>query len=625
MQSFCFRSLALTLTPRLLLLVSSAMLCLAQTDPIPNAKTPNNEVGSLRLKGVVRAKASPDECYLSLGGNVRYDFINQADPAAPCLAGKVPKVNQSYVWGIVVDGNNIFFGTTPNGHCITHGGVVTNESQLKPYQTDSWACEFGVSPYSTPKGGPLPPRIGDFRPPRFYVYDRTLGTITDITPKGPVSASNPLGLDQMWLGLRGARASIVLGDFVVVGGPALSSDGRLSFFAYQKSTKQWVAKYQTPAVTTTSPNAYDNIRRFVVHNDVAYAGVGKSVGQGEGGAVIRLSYSGVIPPVTTPGVIPVCVVPTGQPGAGTSPCFVIQKVGDMDGEGAYLTVHNNRLFVTTWPKPGNAGLWMSPDIPAGGLTSANTAQWSKVWSVENYEPDPVLASSYAGGAVFSWNGYLWWGTMNVPWSGPGRHAQVYGFPTDKMAQRDVIKKTWRAVVLFRAKNFELGTPQIELLYGSAKLWKYNPPVNTTPGSFVEVNNNSNLVPMYGGPGFGNPYNNYVWSMAAWNNKLYVGTMDWSYMATRAASLLTGEPPAAVIPVVGGPGGDLYVFNNTTSAALLETDRGFGNYGNYGFRNLIPIDSTRMYLGMANGMNLMTSPTDGRPDGGWELIEANPRR
>jgi hypothetical protein len=267
---------------------------------------------------------------------------------------------------------------------------------------------------------------------------------------------------------------------------------------------------------------------------------------------------------------------------------------------------------------------MSPDIPAGGLTTANASQWTKVWAAENYEPDPVIASSYAGGAIFSWNGYLWWGTMNVPWSGPGRHAQVYGFPTDPVQQRDVIKKTWRAVVMFRAKGFETGTPQVELLYGDAKLWKYNPPNGSTPGQFVQVNNSANLVPLYGGPGFNNPYNNYIWSMGAWNNKLYVGTMDWSYMASRAASLVSNDPITTVIPSNGAAGGDLWTFVNTTSAAILESDAGFGNYANYGIRNIIPVDPARMYITMANAMNLMTSPTDGRPDGGWELIEVVPR-
>lgn len=578
----------------------------AQQDPIPPARTPGNVVTNQNTtNGYVRVKASPDECYAGLGKNVRFDFINQANPSQPCAPGKMPKVNQSYVWGTVLDGNIIWFGTTSNGQCITQGGLSRDPSQLTPYETDSWACEFGLSPYSTVNGGQLPPIIGDFRPPRFYMYNRTTRQVTDISPRAPVTAANPLGLDALWLQLRGARAAALVGNYIVVGGPALASDGRLNFFAFDKVQMRWVAKTQI--------TGFDNIRRFVDFNGVLYAGVGRSLDAG--GAVVRMVNNfTAIPAPPAPGVIPVCVA-----------CFVLQNVGNLDGEGAYLTVHNSRIFITTWPKPGTAGMWMSPVIPAGGLTTANQNTWTKVWKAEDYEPDPVLATSYAGGAIFSWNGYLWWGTMNVPWASTGVWVERYGAPTDPTTSQEVVTKTWRPAVMFRARNFETGMPQVELLYGDAQLWKYNPPAGATPGQFVLVNNTSNLPPVYGRPGFGNPYTNYIWSMNVWNNKLYVGTMDWGYMASKGAAYLPINMALVnLIPLVGQYGADMWVFPNTNSPVIPESDSGFGNYGSYGIRNIIPVDSSRMFLGMANAMNLMTSPTDGRPDGGFELIEVVPR-
>ncbi|MDX2181995.1 MAG: hypothetical protein SFV18_20545 [Bryobacteraceae bacterium] len=575
-------------------------------DPIPPPRTPGNLVTSQNTtNGVVRAKASADECYLSLGNNVPYDLINQANPAAPCSPGKKPKINQSYVWGIVPDGNFIFFGTTSNGQCITQGGVVPDPTTLTAYETSSWACEFGDSPYSP---SPLPAQIGDFRPARFYIYDRVSKKIRDITPKLAVSPTNPLGLDPLWLQLRGARASMIYSNsgrkLVIVAGPALAADGRVNWFAFDITALtattdislpalpagvRWISKFQQTGI--------DNIRRWQNVGGIQYAGVGKSLDAG--GGIIRFAGNFATVPAPTPTVpIPVCPA-----------CFANQLVANFDGEGAYLSVQGNRLYATTWPKPGEAGLFMSPVIPPTGLTTADANLWTKVWKVSDYEPETSIVPSYAGGATYSYGGWIYWGTMNVPLASLGTFIQTYGPPVDQAAGQELLTKGWRAALVFRGKDFDTATPTVELLYGDQLVWKYTGPT----GPWVQVPNVKGYLPKFGKSGFGNPYTNYIWSMTEWNGKLYVGTMDWSFMAAGIGQVI-GSP----LPTPGvNFGADLWVFNNALTKAVLETDQGFGNAANYGIRNLVPISSTQMFVAMANAMNLL-------PAGGWELIEVTPR-
>ena len=584
----------------------AALAAAAQNyEPIPPAQTPGTPVSTASLSGFVRAKASPDECFLALGENVQYDFIGPGCEQR----GKIPKVNQGYVWGAVVVGREIWFGSTPNGQCITHGGVVSDPSTLTPYMTDSWACEFGSSPYVPT---PLPAQIGDFRPPRIYVYNIDTKTIQDITPKGPTP---PLYLDQLLMATRGVRAAMTVGDYVIFGGPALAADGRINWFAFNKNTKQFVAKFQQ--------TGYANLRRFVNYNGVQYTAVQKS--GGAGGAVLRVSFTppATPPPTQTPGLpppnVPVCAT-----------CFQFQKVGDTDGQGAYIAAHNGRLYVSTWPNPGLAGLWMSPPIPAGGLTAAHAGSWTKVWQASDYEPDPAIAAVYAGGALYSFGGYLYWGTMHVPWSWVGGITRVYGLPTTQEEAQALITNSFRGIAIFRGRNFETGNPDIELLYGEAQLPVFHPASGGNPSKWVRTPNNmpdGKKLPKFGPTGFGNPYNNYTWQMTVWNNKLWVGTMDWSYMAAKGAQLgqtmkLNGF--TVTLPQLDGSrfGADLYSFASVSSPAVAESITGVGNYTNYGVRNILPVSSTMMFIGTANPMNLLTNKTDDVPEGGWELIELN---
>jgi hypothetical protein len=301
--------------------------------------------------------------------------------------------------------------------------------------------------------------------------------------------------------------------------------------------------------------------------------------------------------------------------------FTFAVVGEIAGDGAELAVHQGRLFVNTWPDTtGLAGLFMSPPIPAGGLTTAQAGAWHKVWQVDAYEPDPVIATTYGGGAMISYGGYLYWGTIHVPLTGAAAFIHAYGRPTTRQAQLAALLGAQRATSVFRARNFD-ATPQVELLYGERQLPVYQPGTG-----WQEVPTRAG-PPLYGPSGFGNPFNAYTWSMAVFRGQLFVGTMNASYLfpdVVRALGEAVFGPSFAQLPwfPVGYPGAKLYRFPSPYQPAVVESRDGLGDVASYGIRTMLA-DADALYLGMANPMNLLTTP--GKPLGGWQLIEVRSRR
>ena len=122
---------------------------------------------------------------------------------------------------------------------------------------------------------------------------------------------------------------------------------------------------------------------------------------------------------------------------------------------------------------------MSPAVPAGGLRSEHAESWSKVWSVADYEQDEFAARMYNGGAMASFEGYLYWGTTHAPMSAGLAHAQVYGLfdpaepeNSDVLGLIKALLGSHRPVSIFRGRSF--GTPEEEtqVLYGLAKMPAY---------------------------------------------------------------------------------------------------------------------------------------------------------
>jgi hypothetical protein len=322
------------------------------------------------INPVLRAKAAPDECYKGLGVNGPLPISRP-----PCISPAIPKVSEGYVWSLAVSGDDVWIGTAVNPLCLAESWSALANN---PYETDAWVCEFGLSPYSTAYAGILPPPAGDYRPPAMYVYNRSTQTLTNVTP-------DILRVPGT-IGTTGLRAVTIMGDLVLFAGPVLGGTG-INLYAFQASTKKFLG------VRTLL--RYNNIRRFVQANGALYAAVGKTVG---GGAILRWGGSMMVP---------LCLT-----------CFSFYEVGELDSNAADLVYHNGRLYATTWPDDPSkgvlAGLWMSQPLTPPGVPSSDINKWTKIWTVDQYEPDPLIAKTYGGGALASFGGYLFWGTMHEP-------------------------------------------------------------------------------------------------------------------------------------------------------------------------------------------------------------------
>lgn len=540
------------------------------------------------LERELLAKAEPDECFAGVG--------LPAPAGPPCPAPAQPKVNGGYVFGLTRTGDTLWLGTSENQLCTVLGEVLETIGQLGlgeldlAIETPDLVCEFGRSHFRqtfVPPAGAglsqLPPSLGDWRPPHVYTYDTASGALVERTPA-----------DERVRSTLGMRSAGSLGDLVILGGPDLvagflAEGGAVNLFAFDARSGAYLG--------STSLPEFQNIRKWVEWNGALYTGVRTPTG----GRVLR--WTGTV----------------DDP-------FRYEEVGEIDAEVVELAVHDGRLFVTTWwNQLGRqvAGLWMSPKPASGGLGPGDRGAWTKVWSAADYEPDEAVAHSYYGGALHSFDGWLYWGTMNFPLTGLGAHVTMRGGGTDDPAALvAALGATARAAAVFRGRGFDGSGPELEVLYGEARLPAYE------SGAWSLVPTGMGR-PRHGHSGFGNPFNAYVWTMAEFRGQLYVGTFDWSFLLGGLARFLAtslGVGESAVLNELPPPafvGADLWRFQGARSRALPESLGGVGNAYNYGVRTMVAAPDV-LYVGTANPINLATDPDDGRPDGGWELLALTER-
>jgi hypothetical protein len=550
----------------------------------------------------VVAKAQPDECYVGLGETNLYPF----DFGAETCTDGMPKVSESYVFGLTRSGDELWFGTAPNMGCLVYGEIASQAPiDLTPFETSTWTCEYGEGLYAQPRD--IPPASGDWRPPSTYTYDLETGELERKDIGDP--------LLEETLGLRSAGAS---DELILLAGPQITSvggsaeDPGINVFAFNAATGAYLGSKRLVE--------FNDIRKWVTVEDRGlYTGVAVNLDEFQGnpdvrfGAVLRWTGDLADP-------------------------FQYEIVGWLTGEAAEVVEHQGRIFSTTWPdfdkleedEYDYAGLWMSPLLGEDGLNPSDASGWEQVWASSDYEQDEVAARMYNGGALASYQGFLYWGSLHAPMSAGLAHALVYGFideddPTnvDIGAVVKAVQRTHRPINIFRGWNFGTEEQGMEVLYGQNVMWAYvESPWPWGPARIWRQLPNKMGLARFGEAGFGNPWNTYTWTMAVQGGRLYVGTMDWSH--TFAAVMLPVflqnlANPLPDVDIAGATyGADLYVFPSATEPAVTVDLEGVRNFGTYGVRTMQPTEDG-LFMGMANAMNLMVDTTDDLPEGGWELI------
>lgn len=526
------------------------------------------------------AQAAPDECFQgnandgltpdqvtanNLSFNSHYPAgLSPADVATCTAGGGLPKVNQAYVWGLTKNGSNLWFGTVANTLCLVEDSFYG--SVPAPFQNNSWVCDM--------KDGE------DVKPPRMFIYNSATASLTDLTPK--ILAGGGVALLKKTVGIRSAGN---YGGVVFFGGLLAGSSGKSSvvMYAFDAQTQQYLGSYVFDGSDAQHPY-YNNIRQWHVVSNQLFTGVA----QPGGGSVLRWTGSLANP-------------------------FSFVVVGQLQGDPAYFVEHNGNIYVSTWGSGGTPygmSLYMSPSLHGDlGLEEGDAGGWTEVWNLNNYEVEPSAVQG--GGAIASFDGYLYWGTMHVPGTGVVAFQQLYPGAT---VDTTTFVNTTRSIAIFRSEGFDpaqVSTPSVELLYGNAQLPQYD----SASGTWSQVNNNMGQTPSYGLAGFGNVFNNYTWSMEVFKGKLYVGTMDWSFLATSGNE--SSSIPAVIKSIAPAfYGADLWSFADSDSPAVPVNVSGMGNYTSYGIRNMVAGDDA-LWIGMANPMNLRSDPSN--YPGGWKLL------
>ena len=519
-------------------------------------------------------QVAPDECFNGIG--VDYPAIN---PDGTCSVGQ-PKANQSYPWGLTEQSGKLWFGTLANGFCL----VAANRTSPTPHLTSNAVCEYGMAEQVRDNPG-FPAFFGDWRTPRIYTWDLTTHTLTQQTVNAP--------LLQNTLGLRGAGS---IDNIAFLAGPSLLG-GSANFFAFQADTGKFLG--------ACARKDYNYVRGWAQVDGVLYVGVSS----GSYGSVLRWN---------------------GTPSSfkAGNYCSQFIEVGRVDASVANITLYVgadglDRLAISTVPiqrgnngavsakggvamskaKPGSAGVagvWISPPIPAGGLTPAQVDQWTEIWTPVGYDPDTITARyGYSGGAVKQYDGWLYWGTIHLQ-NAPTlsihencTYSFCFGMPANNQELLALQNGVYRSTSLWRGRNLEdPATSEIQLVYGESEL----PACCSAPKTFAMTP--TGWTPLYGPSGYGNRGNEYTWTMEVFDGHLFIGTYD--------ASSQQGPSAAAE------DGADLWRIDSSDSPAVNENYSGLGDINNNGIRILHALDDgSGLIAGMTNPYNLA-------PGGGWEL-------
>lgn len=538
-----------------------------------------------------------DGCFYGIG-----DERNTYDPhgidCEECKTnGGKPKANGSYVWGMVSDGQKLYWSTNNNYLCMPGYGQIATGGSNGTVENSCWVCEYqkGQRAKELAAIDPSMAKYGDIEPPRVFSYDPKTGTAFDITPE-----DGSLKFSQ---GLRSAayhNGVVFFGGPNFTGGADAQQSSSATFLAYSPEKGKFIG---SSSLSSVSGCTITNVRRWIVIDNVLYCGVGLIKDGKAGGGIMRWNGS-----VDDP--------------------FNFEIVGYTPAEAAEIEYHNGHIYIGGWPITSFGGatktasaLYKSPEIPAGGFTAANATTWPKVWEYTAYETNPTAVGSTYFSVMKSFKGRLYWGMFS------GTYATIYTalrkFGTLKSAEAIAYALgSMRATTLFSAEDLDGDNSKVAMLYGESQL----PVYDSQTGIWSIENNGSSYKPVWGRSGYGNMFTCYTWSMAKYNDKLFVGTMDMSDLIDPAleGSLADGtndnqEETKRFLEIIkklfnvdsSKYGYECVMISDQETEPEYVTDNGFGNPAAYAIRNMEVCDG-KMFIGTANPLNL-------HEQGGWQIL------
>ncbi len=535
-----------------------------------------------------------DGCFYGVGdGRNTYDPLG-IDCEECRQSGGKPKANGSYVWGMVNDGERLYWSTNNNYLCAQGYGQIATMGGTGAVENSCWVCEYdkGQRAKELAAENPALAKYGDIVPPRIFSYDPKTGVVADITPD-----DNSLKYSQ---GLRSAayhHGVVFFGGPNFTGGADSQQSSSSTFLAYSPEKGKFIGSSDMSSVSGCT---ITNVRRWIVVDDVLYCGVGMIRNGQQCGGILRWNGSADDP-------------------------FNFEVVGYTPAEAAEIEYHKGHIYVGGWPiaKFGQkqqvaSALYKSPEVPKGGFTAENATEWQKVWEYTSYETNPTAYGNTYFSVMKSFKGKLYWGMFSGTYSALYLAQRKFG--TIKSAEAIAyVLGSLRATTLFAADDVTGNNADVELLYGESELPVYNADTKT----WTISSNGSNYVPKWGRSGYGNLFTCYTWSMAKYNDKLFIGTMDMSDLIDPALEgmeeMVSGNEDAGMLDVLKnllGVDKEKYGFEcimveDHDKEPVYVTDNGFGNPAAYAVRNIEVLDG-KLFLGTANPLNL-------HEQGGWQIL------
>ncbi len=428
------------------------------------------------------ADSQPDECFIDFGDNE--PLVN-----GECEEG-TPKTNEAYVWGLTQSNGKLYFGTGANIHCLVTGTYLgSTSSTLRDLGgVDDYVCELGDGADS-----PLPDVFKDWRPPSIYSQDISSGKLTKLNSQMDVASQ------QRAATTVGIRAAGAVGNLVYLGGPSLT--GGINLFVFNSSTGAFVE--------SATIDGYRNIRTLKPYQGSMVAGVAKVGGSG---AALVFSDS-------------------------QNPLSFNESFVTTAGEIAEFEFYEDRMYFGTWPtSTATVATVASTDLITDMDDFGSEGSGEIIWQASDYEPDEAIVHTYGVGAMKFFNGKLYFGTMHVPLTSLNAVLDKYEELELSLEDEDYLAAflgSLRSTALF---EYDPDSPMgwddssfqnnPNLVFGDPAL-----PTFDYSEQFVifEYTSTGEFLPDLALSGFNNPFNNYMWAMSEYDDELYIGTMDWSYL------------------------------------------------------------------------------------------------